>query len=285
MPEVKVFAVYIEGFKPGDGHLTAEAAARILKNPGRHIIVYKSGRTPEGRQATSGHTASVAGDYAVSLAILEAAGCIVADTIEDFDNLIKSTAGLAAKAVRGNRVALLSNAGFESVVMADNIRDGDSLSLAPFAEGTKAALSKILTPLGIDKLQDVKNPLDITPVADDAAFAACAAALLEDPNVDCAVISPVPMTPALKTLAPGPGYAESIYDPASVSSRLIALFRSADKPFVVNIDAGTLYDPMVDQLEGAGVPVFRQADEAVRFLRAFVAERLRRAVLSPRKRI
>ena len=93
------------------------------------------------------------------------------------------------------------------------------------------------------------------------------------------------MTPALKTLAPGSGYAESTYDPASVSSRLIALFKAADKPFVVNIDAGTLYDPMADQLEDAGVPVFRRADEAVRFLRAFVAERLRRAALSPRKRI
>jgi len=282
---VKVFAVYIEGFKPGDGHLTAEAAARILRDPDRHVIVYKSGRTPEGRQATSGHTASVAGDYAVSRAILEAAGCIVADSIADFDNLIKSTAGLAAKPVRGNRVALLSNAGFESVVMADNIRNGESLVLAPLADATKAALSAALAPLGIDKLQDVKNPLDVTPVADDSVFCACAAALLADPNVDCAVISPVPMTPALRTLASGPGHAESIDDPASVSSRLIGIFQAADKPFVVNIDAGTLYDAMAERLEAAGVPVFRQVDEAVRFLRTFVAERLRRAALSRPKGI
>jgi hypothetical protein len=93
------------------------------------------------------------------------------------------------------------------------------------------------------------------------------------------------MTPALKTLAPGPGYAESIDDPASVSSRLIGIFRAADKPFVVNIDAGALYDAMADRLEAAGVPVFRQADEAVRFLRTFVAERLRRAALSRPKGI
>jgi acyl-CoA synthetase (NDP forming) len=283
--EVKVFAVYIEGFKPGDGLLTAEAAARILRDPARHVIVYKSGRTPEGRQATSGHTASVAGDYAVSRSILEAAGCIVADSIADFDDLIKSTAGLAAKSVRGNRVGLLSNAGFESVVMADSLRNGDSLVLASFADATRAALAAALSPLGIDKLQDIKNPLDVTPVADDAVFCACAGAILADPNVDCAVVSPVPMTPALKTLAPGAGYAESIYDSLSVSSRLIDLFRAARKPFAVNIDAGTLYDPMADELEAAGVPVFRRVDEAVRFLRMFVASRLRRDALSRRKGI
>jgi acyl-CoA synthetase (NDP forming) len=285
VPEVKVFAVYIEGFKPGDGFLAAEAAACILRDPSRHVIVYKSGRTPEGRQATSGHTASVAGDYAVSRSILEAAGCIVADSIADFDDLIRSTAGLAAKAVRGNRVGLLSNAGFESVVMADNLRNGDSLVLAPFAAATRAALSAALAPLGIDKLQDIKNPLDVTPVADDGVFCACAGAILADRNVDCAVISPVPMTPAMKTLAPGPGYAESIYDPASVSSRLVGIFRASAKPFVVNIDAGTPYDAMADQLEAAGVPVFRRVDEAVRFLRMFVAGCLRRGALSRRRGI
>jgi len=274
--EVKIFAIYMEGFKPGDGYLLAEAAEDILRDKERSVVVYKSGRTPEGRLATASHTASVAGDYSVCQAVLEESGVIVADSIFEFENYIKGLNDLAGKNVRGNRIGLISNAGFESVIMSDSIKNGETLELAAFTGATKSRLAGILTPLGIDKLQDIKNPLDLTPIADDAVFCEAARAVLEDPTVDCAVVSPVPMTPAMQTLAPGEGYAESIYDPGSTSSRLIDLFRRTDKPFLVNIDAGPLYDPMAEQMEGAGLPVFRRSDDAVKFLRKFVHSLLKR---------
>jgi acyl-CoA synthetase (NDP forming) len=127
-----------------------------------------------------------------------------------------------------------------------------------------------MRPLGIDRLQDVHNPLDMTPVADDAVFVECARAILEDPGVDCAVISNVPLSPAQQTLPPGPGHKEDMAAAGSVASRLVELFRASEKPFVVNIDAGELYTPLADHHELAGIPVFRRADEAVRFLRAYV---------------
>ncbi|MBM3312005.1 MAG: hypothetical protein FJY80_10905 [Candidatus Aminicenantes bacterium] len=275
-PEARVFAIYVEGFKPGDGLLLAEAARDILKTEGRAVIVYKAGRTPEGRAATSSHTASVAGDYGLAKAVLEGAGVVVADSIADFENAIKGFLALGGKRPRGRRVALVSNAGFESVIMSDNLRRGGPLELAAFSSATRGRLAEALSRLGIDRLQDVKNPLDVTPVADDAAFAACAEAVLADPGVDAAVFSPVPMTPALQTLPAGEGTAENLRDPASVSSRLAALFKASAKPFVVNIDAGPRYDPLADHLEEAGLPVFRRADEAVAFLGRFVADSRRR---------
>ena len=273
-PAVRIFAVYMEGFKPGDGYLTAAAAREILQDPGRSVVVYKSGRSAEGRRATSSHTASVAGEYGVCKAVLEAAGAFVAETIFEFESMLVALDALDGRPVRGNRVGLISNAGFENVTMSDSLGEGRGrLSLAAFSDETQARLAAALSPLGIDKLQDVKNPLDTTPVADDAVFAACARAILDDPGVDCAVVSPVPMTAALQTLAPGPGTKEDIADPSSTPSRLIGLFRATDKPFVVNIDAGPAYDPMADMLAAAGVPVFRRSDEAVRFLSRFVAAR------------
>ncbi len=273
--EARVFAVYVEGFKPGDGYLTALAAREILKKEGRFIVVYKSGRSPEGRLATAGHTASVAGDYGVCRAVLEDAGVIVADTIAEFESFVAALSCLGSKPVAENRVGLISNAGFESVVMSDNLRNGDRLELAVFSEATRAKLSSILAPAGIEKLQDIKNPLDTTPAANDAAFCDCAKAILDDPGVDCGVISPVPMTPAMQTLAPGPGYAESTLAPESTASRLAEMAKTCPKPFVVNIDAGHDYDAMAAQLEEAGVPVFRRSDEAVKFMRTYVAARLR----------
>jgi len=276
-PEVRIFAVYMEGFRPGDGYAFARAVKEI-SSAGRTVIVYKSGRSPEGRGAASSHTASVAGDYSVCRSILEQAGAVVCGDIEEFENMVRGFETLADKKMEGNRVGLLSNAGFECVIMADSLKGDDGgLELAAFSPETEARIAAVLRPLGIDRLQDVHNPLDVTPVADDAAFTGCAEAVLEDPNVDCAVISPVPMTPAMRTLAPSPDGRESILDPESFARRIGALFRRTDKPFVVNVDAGKVYDPLCELLDEAGIPVFRRSDEALRFLRKYVAARLPRS--------
>jgi len=268
-PGVKLYAVYMEGFKPGDGLAFARAVGELTA-AGRTVLVYKAGRSPEGRAATSSHTASVAGDYGVFRAVLEQAGAIVAGDISEFESFMKGLAFLEGRKVRGRRVGLISNAGFECVVLADNLKNGAGLDLVTFTPETQKRIATILHSLGIDRLQDVHNPLDVTPVADDAVFVECARAILEDPGVDCAVVSNVPMTPAQNTLAPGEGHREDLARPGSFAMRLIELVRSTDKPVVVNIDAGELYTPLAGCLESAGIPVFRRADEAVRFLRTYL---------------
>lgn len=268
-PEARVFAVYMEGFKPADGHLFARTVAEVTGR-GKTVLVYKSGRSPEGRAATSSHTASVAGDYAVCRSVLEQAGAIVAADLFEFESFLKGLVFLDGRRARGNRAGLISNAGFECVIMADSLADGHRLELARFADATREKIAAVLRPLGIDKIQDIRNPLDVTPVADDAAFSACAKAILEDPGVDAAVVSSVPMTPAMQTLPASAGDRENMLDPTGLVPRLVEVFRATDKPVVVNIDAGVLYTPLAEALENAGIPVFRRSDEAVRFLRKYV---------------
>ncbi len=267
-PEARTIAVYMEGFKPGDG-LAFASAVRDITAHGRTVLVYKAGRSPEGRAATSSHTASVAGEYGIFRAVLEQAGAIVADDLFEFESFMKALAFLEGKPARGRRAGLISNAGFECVVMADNLKDGEGLELAAFAPETVTKIGSLLKPLGIDRLQDVHDPLDVTPVADDGVFAECARAVLEDPGVDCAVVSNVPMTPAQQTLPAGAGYAEDFLRPGSFARRIVDIFRATDKPMVVNIDAGDLYTPLAHFLETERIPVFRRADEAVRFMRRF----------------
>jgi hypothetical protein len=136
-------------------------------------------------------------------------------------------------------------------------------------------ISGLIETLGIHRLQDVRNPLDTTPVADDAVFAECVWAMLQDSNVDCAIISPVPMSPSMQTLVPSRFHEENVYHPQSIVMRLIDIFHKTDKPFVVNIDAGDIFKPMVDCLEQAGVPTFRRSDIAVKFLRKYINNRLK----------
>ena len=273
--EAKVFGVYMEGFLPADGLAFAEAACQIVRQEGKMIVLYKAGRTPEGRQATASHTASVAGDYSVAKAVCEEAGVIVSDSIFDFENYVKNLSFLADKIIRGNRIALISNAGFECVTMADNLKNDQEFKLAILSKNTKIKIAVLMERLGIHRLQDVKNPLDTTPVADDAVFADCVLALLKDENVDCAIVSPVPMTPSMQTLVPTRFHNENVYHPNSIAMRLIDVFHKTDKPFVVNIDAGDIFTPMVDCLEQAGVPTFKRSDVAVKFLRKYINNRLK----------
>ncbi|MFW6123774.1 MAG: acetate--CoA ligase family protein [Acidobacteriota bacterium] len=266
---IQVFAVYGEGFTSGDGLEFAKAAQEAVK-AGKSIVMYKGGRTPEGQSATAGHTASVAGDYRVSRAVLEQAGVFMADTIAEFQSFTKGLCFLKDKKVRGRRVALISNAGFECVIMSDSIQNNERLDLAYFSDSTASKLNKILGPLGINKIQDIRNPMDITPVADDQTFADCVKVIMEDENVDGAVVSPLPMTPAMNTLEPSKFHSEDLDKKGSTPNQLIEISQNTDKPFVVSIDAGRIYDPLVNKLEEAFIPVFSKSDEAVFFMRKYI---------------
>jgi hypothetical protein len=57
--------------------------------------------------------------------------------------------------------------------------------------------------------------------------------------------------------------------------------REIAKPWVAIVDAGSLYDPMADALETAGIPTFRTADRAMRVLRLFCSARARRLQAQP----
>ena len=199
-PELRVFAVYVEGFKPLDGRTTFDVIARITAS-GRTVVLYRGGRTAEGARATASHTASVAGDYVVTRDLARAAGAIVADSLDDFTDLVSMFTLLQYKGVYGRRVGAVSNAGYECVAIADSLGD---LSLPPFTCRTDARLTATFELARISTLIDVHNPLDVTPMLDDAGYETVVRRVLEDDNVDVGVIGCVPATAALNTLAASP---------------------------------------------------------------------------------
>ncbi len=113
---------------------------------------------------------------------------------------------------------------------------------------------------------DVKNPLDVTPMTGDVAFADLIHEVLGDAGIDATVVGIVPLTPALQTLPPGDAYSESIYDPSSIAQRLPRAAAATDKPVIAVIDSGSLFDPLAEALRAGGLPVFRSADRAVKAL-------------------
>jgi acyl-CoA synthetase (NDP forming) len=257
-PDIDVLAVYIEGFKPCGGRKFFDAV-KVASTP---VIVYKAGRTDAGSRAAASHTASMTGDYKVALAAMEQAGGIVADHILDHKDLIKAFALMSKKIIGGRRVAGVVNAGFESTYAADNI---GGLELARFSDETVKKLTKALP-----SFVAVNPFLDLTPMADDALFERCIDLLLQDPGVDSLFISIVPHTVMLHTKRE-----EMERDRENVAYRIIRQSRKSDKPIVVSINAGTMYNVFAETVDEGGVPTYTTAERAMNALNRLTEFRLK----------
>jgi acyl-CoA synthetase (NDP forming) len=254
--DINTVAVYIEGFKELDGIKTAKAVKELVDS-GKKVIVYKGGRSSAGKSAASGHTASIAGDYSVYRSVMHDAGAMIVESFTEFEDLLKLCVLWDRFKPNGKKVALLSNAGFEAVGMADNL---SRLSLGKLNAGTITSMTKALKEAKIDTLVSASNPMDVTPSAGDKANIDCFRLMLEDNNVDVGVFSCIPMTPAIKSLVEELG-------PDSMFNMIKDLYSSTKKPFVVVVDSGELYDPACRSLKG--IPVFRESDRAIRALEKF----------------
>lgn len=262
-PDLHVFAVYVEGFKPLDGEKTLEACRRITES-GRSVIFYRAGRTQAGAGAAASHTASIAGDYPVTKQLFAQAGAVVCDSLDEFDDAITLFTLLDGRRASGNRLAAVSNAGFECVAIADNL---GGMVLSSFNDATKAELAQIFRAARITEIVDIHNPLDLTPMAGDDAYEGAFRAVLLDPGADLGIVGIVPLTVMMNTLAADPAvHSEDVTREDSIAARYGKLMRETDKPFVAVVDTGPLYDPLCRELEKHGVPVFRSADRALKML-------------------
>jgi acyl-CoA synthetase (NDP forming) len=267
---VEVFAVYLEGFKLLDGARFLRVADEIVRG-GRTVILYRAGRTGAGADAAASHTAAVAGDYLVTRRLAEAAGVLVAESLDDFEDLARLFTVLGRHRVRGLSLGAASNAGYECVAIADSL---GPLRLADWTAATRARLGAILERARLAEIVAVRNPIDVSPILGDEDYEAIVRAILEDPQVDVGVVGCVPLTPALDTLAAGPGHPDDLRREGGIVRRLLRLKDGVAKPWVMVVDAGPLYDPMAQALEEGGIPTFRAADRAVRLFGRYCQHRL-----------
>ena len=148
--------------------------ARLARRRGLRVVIFKAGRTALGAQAAASHTASLAGDYAVARACLEDAGVTVAESLDEFEDLIRTFTLLNGRPAAGQRVGIMSNAGFECSTVTDEL---GGLELARLDDAACAVLDGAL-PGFAHRL----NPVDATPMADSKAFTDCCAAILACPD-------------------------------------------------------------------------------------------------------
>jgi acyl-CoA synthetase (NDP forming) len=210
----------------------------------------------------------VAGDYDVCQAAASQAGALVTDTFKEFEQLVELCTACHGKPVSGVRVGVVSNAGFETVGMADAIQGQRyEVEMATLSAESTEKLAEVLKANRLGSLANARNPLDITPMAPEEVYEGAIRVLLEADEVDAVVVGIVPLTAALKT-AP-----EELDSEGSLVERIPRLFAGANKPMVVVVDSGPRYDPLIRALRAAGIPVFPSADQAIRSLGRYLCHR------------
>lgn len=260
-PSVDVIGLYIEGFKRGAGRKFFNTAAESKKP----IIVYKAGRTAAGKLATQSHTASIAGEYEVAKAAMKQAGVIVAESMLDHGDFIKTFALLHDFTVTGNRVVVIANAGYEKTYAADSLGE---LVLADLDAETVRKLEKIIPPfVSVDPL------LDLTAMASDELFEQCIDILLSSPQVDALCISIVPQAQLIHTTDEEiESYKEN------VAARIVNTVQKHKKPAAVSINvvsgADAAYNKFGQLIDFGGVPTFLTAERAMACLNEFIRYKL-----------
>lgn len=270
-PRVEVFAIYLEGFRALDGARFLEQSRDIAAS-GKTVILYRGGRGPAGLAAAWSHTAVIAGDFVVASALARDAGVLVAESVDEFRDLVRLFAALRGRSVGGLSLGAVSNAGYEAVAIADH---AGPLRLAAFGRRTMDAIGSALARAGLDTIVGVRNPLDLTPILDDAAYEEVVRAVLDDPAVEVGVVGCVPLTGALQTLPAGAGHSEDLAQPAGLARRLARIAAESRKAWIAVVDAGPLYDPFARAVEEGGIPTFRSSDRAMQVLGRYCEARLR----------
>ncbi len=149
-PDTDVIAAYAEGIHESESFLAALAAARAARKP---VVMMKVGRSRLGTAAARSHTASIAGDDAVTDAVLKDFAVVRARTTEEMID-IAMTATRRIYPVR-NTLGVITVSGGGGVLIADA---AETLDLAmPEMPAAAQAELKALVPFSAPR-----NPVDCT---------------------------------------------------------------------------------------------------------------------------
>jgi acetyl coenzyme A synthetase (ADP forming)-like protein len=190
-PESKVILAYLEDIR--DGAEFMARAKRVGREKHTPIIAIKSGTTDAGTRAISSHTGSLAGSERAYDAAFKQSGVVRANSIESLFNY--SIAFAYQPLLRGNRVAVVTNAGGMGVMATDAVERA-GLKMARLAPETINALLR-----DAPEIASALNPIDVRGDAFEDRYEIALRHALADSNVDAAIAILIPqeLTPVKKS--------------------------------------------------------------------------------------
>ena len=259
-PDTQLILMYLEDIS--DGHAFMEIGNQITYHAGKPILVVKSGRSTEGAKAAASHTGSLAGSDATYDAIFYQSGI---QRVEGINELFNYAEAFSKQPLpRGNRVAIITNAGGPGIMTTDAaVRHG--LKLATFSDETRAKLKENLPPTA-----SLGNPVDVIGDATHERYEAAIRSVLMDDGVDGAIVilTPQAMTDILETAEIVPRVA------ADVNKPILGSFMG-----MVDVSEG------IEYLQSHGIPNYVFPEAAARAMAAMVRFGERLATRDQRREI
>ena len=184
----KVITLYIEGVKDARKFLAA------VKSCPKPIVIFKAGRTAQGRKAAESHTRSLAGKDEIYDAVFRQYGIHRAHSLEELYDFSKALAYVPRPA--GPRMLIVTSSG-GSAIIATDVAEENGYRVAPLPDPLAATLREILPSHCI-----VGNPLDLTGDTDAERYRHVIAASRKQYDVVTTIFGD-PIPGASKVLEPG----------------------------------------------------------------------------------
>ncbi len=234
-PNTRVVTMYLEGVKDGGKFIEAVTQATREKS----VVALKVGRSVSGKRAVSSHTGALAGQEAAYDAAFDRCGVIRANNTEELFDWARALAWCPP--MRGDRVAVLTNAGGPGILAVDAIETA-GLKLATLSDKTIDVLKSFLLPYA-----SLHNPIDMLASAGPHEYAESLHVLKNDPNVDAILVISVP---------------PPIESPTPVAEAIAFVGRNTDKPIVVAVMGEATVGDALKTLRAMRLPDYRFPERA-----------------------
>lgn len=235
--DVKVITFYLESFANPKEFL--KIAKEIT--PKKPVIAIKAAKTASGQKAASSHTGALASADSVASTILEQAGVIRVDSVEDMFDLAKAFD--KANLPKGNRLGILTNAGGPAILTADEA-DKYGLILPALEQKTINALKKFAP-----EEASFNNPVDLLPPATPEMYKEATEIMLRDKNIDSLIII---LGPPL------------MLDTLEIAKAISAGTKTSDKTSLLVLMSQDENIPKLTKVDATHPPVFSSSESAAR---------------------
>jgi acetate---CoA ligase (ADP-forming) len=260
-PVTQVVTLYAEHVRRPQEFI--DIAGEALRR-GKPIVMMHPGRGEKAKQAARSHTGALTGDHAVMRTLVEHAGVVVVDTLDELMDVSEILARFPGPS-KGD-LGIVTFSGAFCGISHDFCED-IGVRLPPLSPDTLAHLTPILP-----AFLPPKNPLDLgtQTIWEPELLQICVQALLRDPAIGGVAISIPPTSPRHATL-----YIEGI----------IAASKASAKPLALAIlgDAAPLSAEFTTIARNNNIVVSRSSDRTLRAMGKVIDYGNRNSALAQRK--
>ncbi len=241
--KTRVILFYVEGVK--DGRDFVDRVSKVTSK--KPVIAIKAGLTGSGSKAASSHTGSLAGMAEAYGAAFKKAGVLQVSNMEELFDL--SLAFAYQPLIKGNRIAIVTNAGGPAVVATDAV-EKQGLEMAPLSEETMGTLKKNLPPAA-----NIHNPVDVLGDATEEGYKIALENVMNEDSVDGVLVIVTPQT---------------ITRPLETAHAVVENANRYKKTVVTSFMGGVSVEVAIDFLRQSKIPNYEFPERAIRALRAMV---------------